>query len=459
LFSYMKQGPGFYREVALLSAPIILQNLITSTLGMADTFMVGLLGELPMAAVTLANIPMFVIQLFIFGVQSGSSVLFNQYWGKKDLEAINRVMGVAMWAVLLITCVYASILLLYPVEFLSLFGNQPEVIELAARYGRIAGLSWIFDSVVLVYISVYRSMEQPKLGMYILVASMLTNTFLNWVFIFGNLGAPALGVEGAALATLIARILEFAIMVGHALTNRSFALRPGLLLRPGGAMARRFLIFGFPVILNETMWGMGTSAYTTVMGHMEGSTEILAAYTIAGNVEKICMVVSFGISATAAIIIGREIGAGRSDKVQEIALVLITLTAGFGVVIGAGLFLFARLAAPVLIFPLFKLSASAAAIATMMMTVRAVIFPLHDFNGVVIVGVLRGGGDVKAATLIDILPLWLVAIPLTALCGLVLKLDILWVYLVMCLEQLVKLVLGLWRMKSGKWIRDITRGG
>jgi len=457
MFSFMRQGPGFYREVAVLATPVILQNLITSMLGMADTFMVGLLGELPMAAVTLANIPIFVIQLFIFGVQSGSSVLISQYWGRKDMDSITRVMGTAMWIVLTVTSIFSAILLFFPVQFLSFFGNQPEVVAVAAQYGRIAGLSCVFDAVVMMYVAAYRSMERPQLGMYILAASMLVNTFLNWVFIFGKLGAPALGVEGAALATLLSRILEVSIMVVHMLRNRFYNPSFALLLRPGKEMARRFLRYGTPVVANETMWGLGNSIYTTVMGHMEGSTEILAAYTIAGNVDKICMVISFGLSATAAIIIGREIGAGRPEKAPGVGYALLALSFFFGIGVGLLLFLFAWIIAPNFIFPLFKLSAGASSIAVMMMYLQSIVRPLRDFNGVCIVGVLRGGGDVKMASIIDILPLWLVAVPATAVCGLVLKLPIFWVYLVMSVEQLIKLVAGMWRLKSGQWVRDLTR--
>ena len=294
MLAYMKQKPGFYRQVAALAAPIVLQNLITSTLSMADTFMVGMLGEAPMAAVTLANIPLFVVQLFIFGVQSGSSVLISQYWGKQDMEAINRVMGVAIWVVLLVSSVFAGILLVCPVQFLSLFGNQPEVVEMAAQYGSIAGISYVLNAFTMMYVAAYRSMERPQLGMYILAASMTVNTFLNWVFIFGNLGAPAMGVRGAALATLIARGLEVTIVVTHMARNTFFRIQGGLLLRPGLPMLQRFLRYGGLVVCNETMWGLGTSIFPTIMGHMEGSTEILAAYTLAGNVEKICTVFSFG---------------------------------------------------------------------------------------------------------------------------------------------------------------------
>ena len=458
MFSYMKRGPGFYRQVAALAAPIVLQNLITSTLGMADTFMVGMLGETPMAAVTLANIPLFVVQLFIFGVQSGSSVLISQYWGRQDRQAINRVMGVAMWTAGSVSFLFALVLQLWPVEFLSLFGNQREVVELAAQYGRIAGWSYACSALTMMYVAAYRSMERPQLGLYILVSSMLVNTCLNWVFIFGNLGAPKMGVAGAALATLIARILELVIVTSHMILTRFFRVQPALLLRPGKEMALRFARYGSPVVCNETMWGLGTSVFPTIMGHMEGSTEILAAYTVAGNMDKICMVVSFGLAATAAIIIGREIGAGRPHVVQEVGMALNTLAALCGIVIGAGLILFAQVIAPAVVYPLFQMSARAGAIASMMMTVQGVIRPLRDFNSVTIVGVLRGGGDVKMATVIDISPLWLAAIPAAAVCGLVLRLDILWVYLAMTLENFVKCGLGLYRLRSGKWIRDLTRG-
>ena len=459
MFSYMRREPGFYRQVVALATPIVLQNLITSTLGMADTFMVGMLGEEPMAAVTLANIPLFVVQMLIFGMQSGSSVLMSQYWGKQDLRAINRVMGVAMWASSLVTAVFVVVMVFWPVEFLSLFGNEPEVVRLAGEYGQIAVISYAFAAITMIYITAYRSMEKPQLGLYILVSSMLVNTFLNWVFIFGNLGAPAMGVRGAALATAIARLMELTIVVLHMTFTRFFRVDLRLLLLPGRDMAMRFARYGSPVVANETMWGLGSSVFPTIMGHMEGSTEILAAYTIAGNMDKIGMVVSFGLAATAAVIIGREVGAGRSRQVQEVGMALNTMAVLCGIVIGVLLFLFAGWIAPATVYPLFQLSAQAGAIATIMMTIQALVRPLRDFNSVTIVGVLRGGGDVRAATLIDIIPLWLVAIPLAALCGLVLKTDIIWVYAAMSLEHIVKCGAGFSRLKSGRWIRDLTAAG
>lgn len=457
MFAYMKQRPGFYRQVVLLSIPIVLQNLITSALGMADTFMVGMLGETPMAAVTLANIPLFAVQMFIFGVQSGSSVLISQYWGKQEMDSINRVLGVALWVALLVSAAGAAVLVICPVKFLSLFGNEPEVIALAAQYGSVAGLSYVCNAFTMMYVAAYRSMERPQLGLYILVTSMGVNTFLNWVFIFGKLGAPALGVRGAAVATLTARLLEVAIVILHMAKNHFFRVRLQLLLRPGLDMTRRFLRYGALVVCNETLWGLGTSVFPTIMGHMAGSTELLAAYTIAGNVEKIVMVASFGLASTAAIIIGREIGAGRRDKLLDVGKALNTLSAAVGGLLGGLLLVFVLKAAPAWVYPLFQLSPGASAVASMMMMTMALSMPLKDFNTVNIVGVLRGGGDVRAATFIDIGPLWLVAIPYAALCGLVLKTTVFWVYLAFPLEQAVKFFVGIRRLRSGRWVRDLTR--
>lgn len=459
MFSFLKRGPGFYRQVVTLATPIVLQNLITSTLAMADTFMVGLLGEQPMAAVALANIPLFVVQLFVFGVQSGATVLISQYWGKQDLKAINRVLGVAFWVAGIVSLAVALVLGLIPEQFLSLFGEDMALVALAAKYGRIAGLSYFINCFSMVYIAAFRSMENPRLGMYILMASMTCNTFLNWVLIFGNLGAPAMGVEGAALATLIARCLEVAIMAVHMVRNRHFRLRPALVFVPGTDTLKRFVRYGGPVVLNETMWGLGTSIFPTIMGHMDNSQEILAAYTLSGNVEKICSVAAFGLAATASIIIGREIGAGRSKTVHEVGLALNTLSALCGVVVGIFLLLFVNLGAPVLVFPLFKLSEGAQRVCCMMLIIHAFIMPLKDFNTTNIVGVLRGGGDVRAATMIDVFPLWGVAIPLAYLASFIPGQAILWVYLAMSSEQLVKALVGVWRLRSGKWINDLTRIG
>ena len=457
MFSYMKRGKGFYRDLFSLALPIIIQNLIMTSLAMVDIFMVGMLGEAPMAAVTLANTPVYVIQLLIFGLQSGSAVLISQYWGKQDLESINRVVGIGFILAGAVSVAFTLITVFIPHEFMSLFSDNQVLVDLSAQYIRIAGASYIFNSIVGVYVGMHRSTENPKFGLIVFGCSVLINTFLNWVFIFGNLGAPAMGVEGAALATLIARVAELTIMLIYEKVNKHIKLQPKLLFAPGRAMLKKYIRYSTPVVLNETLWGLGTSIFPTIMGHMENSTEILAAYTIAGNIDKLCCVAIFAVAATAAIIIGREIGKGHMDQSYEVgsALVTVAMLLGFGIG-GIMLLLINGFMAPV-VYPFFGLSPMACAMATTMQTVTYACLGPRSFNSANIVGVLRGGGDVRAAAIIDNVPLWLVAIPLTALCGLVWKTSIIWVCLAMATENLVKCGLGIWRFRSKKWINDITK--
>ena len=456
MFKLFRRDPGFYPKLISLALPILLQNLITNSLGLVDTFMVGTMGEGPLAGVTLANIPVFVVQLMMFGIQSGSSVLISQYRGKGDMGAINRVMGIGMYAAGAIGLTFALIMGFLPTQFMGLFGTDAAVVATAARYARIVGWSYFFDSFVQVYIGVHRAMGNPSRGLVILGASMASNTFLNWMFIFGNLGAPRLAEQGAALATLLARVLSCSIAVGWAVLDKQFKLSPALLFRPGGEMTRRFIRFSTPVMCNETFWGLGTSLFPTIMGHMEGSQEILAAYAIAGNITNLCTVGVFAISGTAAILIGQEIGSGRADRVYSLGALLNALAFLFG--LGAGLLFLGLLhwfVIPVL-YPLFGLSSAAGDICTMMLTVVFTMMPLRSFECTNIVGVLRGGGDVKMATLIDLTPLWVVALPLAVLSGLVFKVGIFWVYLSMMSENVVKGILGIRRFLSGKWINDVT---
>ena len=459
MLTFMNRGSAFYRDVGRLALPIILQNLIASSLALADTLMVGLLpGDEPMAAVTLANIPIFVIQLMIFGLQSGASVLISQFWGKGDRESINRVLGIGLYVAGVFTALFAMVMFLFPVEFIGLFSNNKALVLLAAEYARPVGISYFFGSLTQVYVAAHRSMENPKLGLYLLSISMGTNTFLNWVLIFGKLGAPAMGVTGAAVATTISRIIEFVITLIYALHSRHFPLQPAMIFRPGRALLSKYIRFSTPVLLNETLWGLGTALYPTIMGYMAGSTEILAAHAISDIINRICTVAVFAVAGTAAIIIGREIGMGRPrDEVYEIGKTLNTLALLLGAVVSLGMVFVTRLLISPHLYPRFGLSTEAQAIATMMLLTVTAVLPLRAFNATNIVGVLRGGGDVRWASFIDVAPLWVVVLPLAATLALVLKVDIRWVYLSFSLENLIKFFLGVHRFRSRGWIHDLTQ--
>lgn len=458
MLSYMNQGSQFYQNVFRLSLPMIIQNLLGASLGMLDTFMVGTLGEAPMAAVTLANIPVNVVMLMTFGLQSGSTVLISQYYGKGDEDSINQVLGIGLLLGGGLELLFGCVMFFFPTQFMSLFGNDPQVIALAAQYARIVAFSFFCDTLASVYVAMNRAIERPILGTWLFTASGVVNAFLNWVFIFGNLGAPRMGVRGAALATTIARVLELVIALVHALNNKHIKLRLSRIFRPSGEMIRRFIKYGTPVLLNETLWGLGTSVYSTILGHMKGSAAILAAYAISGNIERLCTVAVFAISGAAGIIIGREIGAGRKDRVYDIGRCLNMLSIFLGLVIGIPCIGLTLWVFRPYLYPLFSMSAATELICTQMCVITFAIMPLRAFNTTNVVGVLRAGGDVKMASVIDLAPIWLGSIPLTFFLGIVLQMDILWVALAYQVESFIKFFIGMMRLHSGKWIRDLTAG-
>ena len=457
--NYLRREKGFYRRLFRLALPLILQNLITTSLGFVDTFMVGLLGSDQLSAVTAANAPIYLIQVIIFGLMSGLTILVSQYWGKQDIASINRCMGFAMYAGLAISILMAAVLFFFPYQVLSLVTNNRALIQMGAPYLKIVGISYIFNSVSSVYVSMQRSAENPSLGMKVFAASMLLNTFLNYCLIFGKFGAPALGITGAAIATLTARIVEFLLVLLYALFSRRVPLMPSLLFRPGKGTARSFAKYATPVLFNETMWGLGTTVMTSILGHMAHSADMLAAYTIMGNIDKFTTVSCFGLAGATAVILGKAIGEGTNkDKVYDLSWCLLIVS----FLLGLGLAVVLAFALPFFfipyLYPLFSLSELATRAAATLCVVYLVLLPLKSFDISNITGVLRSGGDVRMATVIDLCPLWLVAVPLAALTALVLDAPLPLVCLGIYSENICKMPLGVLRLRSRKWINDVTRG-
>lgn len=454
---YLRQGRGFYRSAIALMLPMILQNLVTNCMALADSFMVGALGETELAAVTMANSVFYVLSLIIFGIQSGTGVLVAQYYGKGRLDAINRIMGMGYYVSLGLTALIALLAFFFPMQLMQLVTNNPDLWEPGAEYARIVGFSYVCMAFSGVYIAVQRSMENPGLGAILLTVSGALNILLNYMFIFGKWGAPAMGCAGAAVATLLSRVLEVLVVTGCFFRSKRLPVKPGLMLRPGRIIAGDFIKYSLPVVLNEGMWSLAMSLYSIIMGHMPNSTPILAAYTIAGNIDRMAAVALFAAGNATAVIIGRDIGCGDTKEIygKGVALNFVCFVTG---IISMGILLTIR--ATLLdgfIFPLMDISAEAGELAKMMLAFIAVVMPLRSLNLCNIVGVFRGGGDVRYGLICDIGPLYCVCLPAAALCGLVFGLGITAVYVCICLDDFCKVFLCLPRLRSGKWINSVTR--
>ena len=454
----LRREPGFYPRLIRLALPVVLQNLITTSLGFADTFMVGLLGNAEMAAVTAANVPVFIIQLCIFGFQSGMAILVSQYWGRSDTENISRCFGIALYSVTVLSLLISFVCVVFPAQVMGLITPNPDLIALGTGYLRVVALGVVFNAISTIFIGLQRSTEFPTFGMIVFGASMAVNLLLNYVLIFGKFGAPALGIVGAAAATSLSRLMEFIIVVVFALRDRRLTLHWKCILRPGKRIFRSFIRYSTPVVLNETLWGTGNSMLTVIMGHMANSQDMLAAYSLIGNVHKLSSILCFGLASSASVIVGKEIGMGRDrDHVQSVSWTLLLLSLLAGGCVAVLLFILLPTFFLPVLFPLFQLSPGATEVATCLAVLFSLFMPLISFDITNVTGVLRAGGDSRTAAIIDIVPLWGVAIPLMALTGLVLDAPVWGVCVAMLGENFLKCPLGLARFRTKKWINDITR--
>ena len=458
MLNTLRREPGFYKRLRKLSLPMILQNLITFSLGLIDTFMVSQLGNTEMAAVSTANVPAFLLMSIIFGTQSGLGILVSQYWGKQDTKNINRALGVAAMMGAGLMVVLATVYALFPVQIMDLLSNSHELSVLGAPYLRLIGFAYVFSMLSSIYVSAQHSVENTGFGMKVYGFSTLLNTGLNYLLIFGHLGCPALGITGAALATLLSRVAECIICAVCALRSRTIPLDLLAFLRPGWDMARRFLRYASPVIVNETIWGLGNSLLTVILGYTHNSVEMLAANAVMGNLSRLFLVVCFGLGAATAVMVGKAIGESQShEQVMSLSQALLW----FAVLVGAAIAAVALLLVPTLfipvVFPTFKLTGASASAATALAVCHFAAIPINAYAISSITGTLRAGGDVAWATALDLGPQWLICLPITAFVALQLQLGPWPIALAIQLESLVKVPLCIRRMSSGKWINDVTR--
>ena len=453
----LQRDKGFYRYLARLTAPIALQNLITFSLGLIDTLMVSQLGNKEMAAVTTANVPVFLLISIVFGVQSGVGILISQYWGKKDLPSISRAIGVAAGLGVALALVIALALFLWPVQIMDLMSNKHHLSLLGAPYLRVIGFSYVFNMLSSIYVSAQRSVENASFGMKLFGMSTVLNTGMNYLLIFGKCGFPMLGVEGAAIATLLSRVAEFAVCLFCALRSRVIPLDLKALFRPGWEMLRRFVKYASPVMANELFWGLGNSLLTVILGHMTISVEFLAANAVMGNLNRLFLVVCFGLGAATAVIVGKAIGEGKShQEVLDLSHTLLWVTILVGLALAAVALALVPLLFQPIVFPLFKLYDQTALIATALAVTGFASIPLHAYSITAVTGVLRAGGDVFCSAALDISPQWLVALPLTAVIALVMDASCWWVAAAVQAESLLKCPLCWYRIRKGRWIHDVT---
>ncbi len=445
---------SFYRTMMRLVIPITLQNVMGILLNMMDTVMLGRLGENSEEAITaagLANQPFFVYTLFIFGIVSGASVLISQYWGKADTDTINSVSGIAFIAAMTIGTIFTSVCMIFTDQVMGLFTNSENVIRLGASYLRIVLISYIPAAITTLFCGIIKATEQVKIALFANSLAILMNIVLNYILIFGKLGFEPMGIVGAAIATLISRIIETSIVVFYIIfIEKRVKFSFKRMFRIKKELVFDFLHYCSPVIANETLWGIGITIHSAILGRL--GEQSYAAYSIVNVIEKIVLLSTMGFANACAIIIGKEIGAGNKHKVYDYSKTLLA-TCVLACIVMEGFILLIR--EPIIGF--FEVSDYTHNLAIKMMFIMAVVGIAKSFNAPNVVGVLRGGGDTLTAMLMDVLSMWIWAIPLGFLAAFVFKFPFEFVYLCLLSDELIKVGIGFIRFKSKKWIKNITR--
>ena len=442
---------NFYKLILTIAIPVACQNLITFAVSMADSVMIGRLGEVPLSAVSLANQLFFIFMLFIFGLGSGGNILIAQYWGKGDTGAIHKIISIMYKVGIVFAVLFMTIAVLFPEKFMSIFSKDWLVIELGKQYLQIIFISYIFFALTNVTINVLRSVQTVKISLVVYGVSLTVNIFLNWVLIFGNLGAPAMGVRGAAIATTIARLYEFLIAIGFMLfIEKKIQFRFKYLFKTDMTLLKDFTLVGGPVIINEVIWALGSTALAFIVAKL--GTEVVAATSINNVVWQLVAIFIMGAGHAGAVIIGNTIGAGEYIRAQEYAKTLVVLAIVLGGVGGIVMFSIRPY-----VLMLYNISDTTKAITLQIIGVSSVMLLFQSLAFILMIGILRGGGDTKFVLITDVIFLWLVAIPLGYIAAVVFKLPIPVVYIIIKCDEIIKVIISLFRVKSGKWIRNVTR--
>jgi putative MATE family efflux protein len=442
---------AFTRWVAAVALPIILQELIGASLHIIDSLMVSGLGDASYAAVTQANRFSFLYQLFSFGTASGGAIFMSQYWGAQDIPGMRRSMGISLFTVGVLSVLFTAAAYAFPGQISAAFLPEGESRTIAVTYLTTVAPSYVLRAVSAVYSMCLKAGETTHLPLIAGVASIGTNTLLNYALIYGHFGFPAMGVYGAAVATNIASAVQLVV-------NLAFAY--GLHL-PAGATFRqmrcgdqafiaRYAKTVTPVIFNEGLWALGTTMYGVYYGRM-GDVAV-AATGICSTIDSLVWVIIFGMMHATAIIVGKTLGANRREDAYLYARRLIAGAMLMGLVLGGVLVLIRN---PVL--SLYGgLSPEVIDKARVILLFGAATMWFRAFNCINVVGVLRSGGDTLFSLLLDVGTMWTIGVPLCALATFVFHWPVEIVYLCTFVEEIVKVAIGIPHLVGRKWINNLT---
>lgn len=440
----------FYRSLLSLVIPITIQNLITNMVNSADVLMLNYVGQSSMSAVSLANQYQFILGGFFFGITSGTTMLCAQYWGKKDMNSIQAVFGIALKISLTFTFLLSFAAISFPALLMRIFTPDAELIEMGASYLRVIGISYLLTGFSQAYLCVLKSVERARTSTLISCTALFLNVFLNAVFIFGLFGAPKLGILGVAIATVIARVVEIFLCFADFFRGRIFKPQCSVLFGRHKLLFQDFLKYSIPALLNDCIWTFAFSTYSIILGHM--NSDMVAAASVATTIRDLLSVVCFGIGSAGTVLLGKSLGEQRMDKAREDASSLCRCTFAVSVLTALVIILFRK---PVI--GIFDLTPLAQDYLNFMLFVSSYYVIGQAMNTLTIAGIFRAGGNSRFGLICDIIVMWVISVPLGFISAFVLHLPPKMVYFILCLDEFWKIPVVYRYYRSEKWLNNITR--
>lgn len=439
------------QNIMSIIIPITLQNLIGASVNAADVVMLGHLDQSSLSAVSLANQITMILFMFYSGLSSGLTIMTSQYWGKGQTRTMKTLMGMGIRVSLIVSAVFTALTIFIPQYLMLIYTSDPQLIHTGAVYLRLMGLSFLFTGVSQIYECTIKSMDRAKTAASFAAAALVVNIILNAILIFGLGCVPALGITGAAIATVISRIVEFILCAADSRRSKELRLVPSLLHEWSVTLMRDFRKYSLPALGNEFLWGAGFSCYTIVLGHL--GSDIVAANAIVSAVRELCSVFVFGAAYGTAIIIGNAIGAGEEERARRdakdmliIVLISSALTGIFIILLGPVILMFTHL------------TSEAGRDVVIMLRINCIYIIGMGMNTTYICGLFRAGGDSRYGFVLDTVTMWCVFVPLAFICAFVLHLPALAVYTITCSDEFFKLPINIVHHLKGGWIKNITRG-
>lgn len=446
------ENKGFFANMAKLALPIAMQQLLVSCAQLVDTAMVTGLGNVTVSAVGVSSRWIFLMNLFYFGISSGTAALISQYWGAKEKSNIRRACGAAMVFSLAIACIFCFLMASFPEQLIRVFSDEEPVIAEAAKYMCIIAFMGVFSAFNQIACTVLRATEKVNPPLFSSIAAVAINTSLNYILIYGKLGFPQMGIRGAALASLISTAVQAIILAIVMSTSKEVFKAPFReFISFSRTFIKKFISVCMPVVFNEGIWAIGTNIYAMVFAR-QGS-ENYAGYTIFSSIEQVAFVFFVGICHACSIMTGKTIGEGRENEAYKLAKKFVLMTPVIGIVTGSVLAVFRE---PLL--SLLNIETQAAFdLASKLILIYCLWLPIRNIPYTLIVGTFRAGGDTKFGILCDCLSMYLIGVPLVIYLGMVAKVEFHYLLIAMYLgEDLLKSVLSLIRFRSKKWIRNLT---